>query len=102
MKLARSMVAVGAFLLLTVPVAHARGADRLTDKEVKSLMEQAYDARDKFEGRLDDKVKNGVIRSSTSEIHVDSLLEDFQRDVEKLKDRYNETYAASAEVQAVL
>lgn len=101
MKLTISMAVIGAFLLLTVPVAYA-GTDRLTDKEVKSLLEQTYDARDKFEGRLDGKVKNGVIRNSTGEIHVESMLEDFQRDVEKLKDRFGEKYSASAEVQAVL
>jgi hypothetical protein len=102
MKLKLSIVAIGAFLLLTVPVARASSTDRLTDKEVKSLIEQVYDARDKFEGRLEEKVKHGVDRSSTAEIDVESLLEDFQRDVEKLKDRYTENYSASAEVQAVL
>jgi hypothetical protein len=102
MNLTLSIVGAGTLLLLTVPAARAGGADRLTDKEVKSLLEQVYDARDKFEGRLDGKVKDGVIRSSTGEIHVRSILEDFQRDVEKLKDRYSEAYSASAEVQAVL
>jgi len=102
MKLTLSMVGVGTLLLLTVPVARAGGTDRLTDKEVKSLIEQVYEARDKFEGRLDGNVKTAVIRSSTGEIDVHALLEDFQRDVEKLKDRYTENYAASAEVQAVL
>jgi len=102
MKLTSSMVAVGTFLLLTVPIARARGTDRLTDKEVNNLIEQVYEARDKFEGRLEGKVKNGVVRSSTGEVHVHSMLEDFQHDVEKLKDRYTENYAASAEVQAVL
>jgi hypothetical protein len=102
MKLSSSMVCIGTMLLLAVPVAGAGATDRLTDKEVKTLIEQVYNARDKFEGRLDDKVKNAVIRNSSGEINVHALLEDFQRDVEKLKDRYTDNYAASAEVQAVL
>jgi hypothetical protein len=102
MRLSSSMVCIGTMLLLAVPIARAGGTDRLTDKEVKSLLEQVYEARDKFEGRLDDKVKNAVLRSSTGEVNVHALLDDFQKDVEKLKSRYSESYAASAEVQAVL
>jgi hypothetical protein len=73
MKFSVSTIGVGVFLLLLgVQAARADTADRLTDKEVKGLIEQVYDARDKFEGRLDGEVKNAVIRSSTGEMKVES------------------------------
>src|SRR4051812_34839935 len=99
MKLTSSMVAVGTCLLLTVPIARARGTDRLTDKEVSNLIEQVYEARDKFEGRLEGKVKNGVVRSSTGEVHVHSMLEDFQHDVDNLNAGPTGNNPAPAEVQ---
>jgi hypothetical protein len=101
MKFTVAMVVVGAGLFLTVPVARA-GSDRLTDKEVKNVIEQVYEARDKFEGRLDGKVKNAVVRNSTGEVRVETALEDFQKEVERLKERYTDEYSASAEVQALL
>ena len=42
------------------------------------------------------------LRNSTGEVRVEVALEDFQKDVERLKDRYTDDYSASAEVQAVL
>jgi hypothetical protein len=88
--------------LLAVPMAAAQNVERLTDKDVKSLIEGVDQARDRFEDQLDGKVKNTIIRSATGEIDVNARLDDFQQELEKLKSRFNDNYAASAEVQTVL
>lgn len=89
--------------LLAVPVTtEAQSVDRLSDKDVKQVIDGVDAARDRFEDQLDGKVKNAVIRGTAGEINVKNTLEDFQKDLDKLKERYNGSYAASAEVEAVL
>jgi hypothetical protein len=104
-KCATIPAAVSLTLMLGVAVpraASAQSADRLSDKEVKTLLEQLDTARDKFEGNLDNKVKDSTIRTSTREISVEASLQDLQDNVKKLKDRFNDDYAASAEAETVL
>jgi hypothetical protein len=102
MRFARTIVAVAAGLFLTAPAAAAQSGERLTDKDVKALIESVDGARDRFEDQLDGKVKNGIVRSATGEVDVKATLDDFQREVEKLKSRFSDRYAASAEVETVL
>jgi hypothetical protein len=82
--------------------AAAQGADRLSDGDIKTLIERVNQARDRFEDQLDGKVKDGVQRSPSGEIKVSSALDDLQEDVSKLKSRFTEAYAASTEVAALL
>lgn len=94
---------VAAALFLMPPVLGAQsGGDRLTDKDVKALVDSVDQARDRFEDQLEGKVKNGIVRSPTGELNVSAALGDFQQEVGKLKSRYSDKYAASAEVEAVL
>ena len=90
-----------AVLSLCIPAA-ALSADRLADKDVKSLIERINDGRDRFEGALDDKVKNGILRGANGEVNVKNFLNDFQESIERLKDRMKPEYAASAEAGTVL
>lgn len=90
-------------VMLAAPVAAAaQSVDRLSDKDVKEVIENVDAARDRFEDQLDGKVKNAVYRGTAGEMNVKDALEDFQKDLDKLKERYTGTYAASAEVAAVL
>jgi gas vesicle protein len=91
-----------AALFLIAPRAAAQSGDRLTDKDVKRLIDSVDQARDRFEDQLDGKVKNGIVRSATGEVNVREMLEDFQQELDKLKSRYTEQYAASAEAETVL
>ena len=77
-------------------------ADRLTDKDLKDLIDRIYQERDRFEDRLDGDIKSKVVRSTTGEVKVDKFLDDFQESVNKLKDRMKPGYAASAEATTVL
>jgi hypothetical protein len=75
---------------------------RLTDREVTALVERIDQERDKFQNALDDKVKHSILRGPGGEVDVERYLKDFDENIDKLKDRLKENYAASAEVGAVL
>jgi hypothetical protein len=84
-----------------VSVASAQG-QRLTDKDVKELIEQIDHGRDRFEDALDDRLKHSIIRGPSGEVKVDQFTDDFQKNVKRLKERYTDSYAASTEAQTVL
>ena len=94
-------VVFAALVSLCLPAA-ARSADRLTDKDVKSLVERINDGRDRFEGALDDKLKNGILRGAAGEVNVKEFLNDFQESIDRLKERLKPEYAASSEAGTVL
>lgn len=95
-------VTAAAAALFLVSGASALAADRLTDRDVKGLVEKIDDGRDKFEGELDDTLKHTVIRSATGEMDVKRALDDFKESVSRLKDRLKPEYSASTEAAAVL
>jgi hypothetical protein len=91
-------VSVAVSALLATAVA----AERLTDKDVKQLLERIDDERDRFEDQLDGKLKRSIIRGPAGEVNVERYLDDLQENVDKLKGRFTPQYAASAEVTTVL
>jgi uncharacterized membrane-anchored protein YhcB (DUF1043 family) len=88
--------------LLAIGVAPGAAADRLNDKDVKELMVQVDENRDRFEDQLDGKLKRSILRGPRGEVNVGEYLDDLQANVDKMKDRFTPQYAASAEVTAVL
>ena len=95
------IVLVSALTLWAVP-GLAQGAERLSDKDVKALIDQVDEGRDKFEGNLDGKFKGSTLRGASGEVKVSGALQDYQDNTQKLKDRFTPSYAASAEVATVL
>jgi hypothetical protein len=81
--------------------AHAQ-AERLSDKDVKDLMEAIDKGRDHFVDALDSEFTHAVMRSPTSEVDVSKYLDDFDKNIHTMKERFRGDYAASAEVQTVL
>jgi hypothetical protein len=77
-------------------------AERPADKDVKALIDQVDEGRDKFEGNLDGKFKGSTIRNANGETKVSGALQDYQDSTQKLKERFTADYAASAEVSTVL
>jgi hypothetical protein len=77
-------------------------AERLSDNDVKSLIERINNERDRFEDQLDGKIKRTILRGAGGEVHVERYLDDLQENVSKLKDRFKPEYAASAEVTTLL
>ena len=97
----RLMTAAGAVMIAALVAMPALFADRLPGKDVKALLERIHNERDRFEDQLDGKIKSSVIRGE-GEVHVGRFLDDLQENVDRLKSRFNEDYAASAEVTTVL
>ena len=78
-----TMSACASFMaILLVASPHA---DRLTDKDVKQLLERIDDERDRFEDQLDGKLKRSIIRGPGGEVNVEKYLDDLQENVDKLK-----------------
>ena len=93
-------------LALAVPLSSAQTpgqpGERLSDKDVKSIIEEADHARDRFEDQLDGSIKSATVRTADREVDVERYLNDLQDHLKLLKDRFNDEYAASTEAEAVL
>jgi len=97
-----TVLLAGALALCPLPLLAHTSQDRLPDKDVKAIIEQVDDARDKFEGNLASTFKTAQLRGPSGETRVEAFLQDYQDNVKKLKDRFTATYSASAEVATVL
>jgi hypothetical protein len=85
-----------------MPVLAQSGRERLADSDVKALIDQVDEGRDKFEGNLDGKFKGSTLRGPSGEVKVAGALQDYQDNTQKLKDRFTPDYGAAAEVATVL
>ena len=101
-KLERLTVALLWCVLVWGGTASAQSGQRLTDKDVKALLEAVDNARDRFEDQLDGKLKSQIVRGATGEVDVSRFLDDLQENTGRLKERFTPEYAASSEVAAVL
>src|SRR5262245_58059555 len=77
-------------------------APRLSDKDVKALLEQVDQNRDKFKDNLDSSIKDATLRGPSGEVDVSKFLDDYKDNVNKAKDRFTDDYSASSEVATVL
>jgi hypothetical protein len=75
---------------------------RPSDDGVVSMIETVQKDVKEFERKLDKDVRKGKVRGPTAEVDVDSYLEDFNDNLEKLGDRFKKDYSASSEVLTVL
>ncbi len=91
-----------ALSLWSLPALAQARPERLSDKDVKALIERVDEGRDKFEGNLDGKFKGSTLREATGEAKVSAVLQDYQDNTKKLKDRFTANYSASAEAATVL
>ena len=98
----RVLVLVGAVSLWATPALAQVSMERLSDKDVKALIEQVDEERDKFVGSLDDKLRGSVLRTEKAEVKVSAALEDYEVNIKRLKGRFTSDYSASAEVTTVL
>lgn len=80
----------------------AQTSDRLSDKDVKAIIDQVDTGRDKFEGNLDGQFKGSTIRGPAGETKVGGALQDYQDSTKKLQERFKADYAAGPEVTTVL
>jgi hypothetical protein len=97
-----TILLASALSLWSMPAFAQPRPERLSDKAVRTLIDQVDEGRDKFEGNLDGKFKGSTLRGPGGEVKVEGALQDYQDNTQKLKDRFTPTYAASAEVATVL
>jgi predicted small lipoprotein YifL len=76
--------------------------ERLTDQEVKALLESIEKKRAAFEAALDDKLKNSTIKAETGEVKTNQFFDDLQDQVKRARGRFSSTYSASSEVLSLL
>lgn len=89
-------------LAAAVSGSPALAADRLTDRDVKELVARIEQGRDRFDDALDGKLKDSVVRGASGEVRVDTFLDDFQENIDRLEERLKPDYAASAEAATLL
>jgi len=82
--------------------AAAQAGQRLSDSDVKQIIEDVDHTRDRFEDKLDGKLKDSIVRGPRGEVKVSDYLQDLQDNVKKLKERFDKNYAGSAEAAAIL
>ena len=93
--------AFAAMGLVSAPLL-ATASARLTDSEVKALLENIENKRATFEASLDDKLKNSTIKSERGEVKVNEFFDDFQDQVQRARERFKSDYSASSEVLSLL
>ena len=93
--------AVTALSLVATPLL-ARAAVRLSDQEVKALLESIENKRSAFEASLDDTLKNSTIKTQRGEIKTNEFFDDLQDQVKRTRDRFDSDYSASSEVISLL
>ena len=64
----------------------AQAPERLSDKDVKTLIDQVDEGRDKFEGNLDGQFKGSTLRGPAGETKVAAALQDYQDNTKKLQE----------------
>ena len=98
----KSILLAVALSLWSMPALAPARPERLPDKDVKALIDQVDEGRDKFEGNLDGDFKGSTVAGPNGPTKVSVALQDYQDNTKKLKDRFASEYAASAEVATVL
>src|ERR1700750_2501001 len=91
------VVFIGALFLSVPSYAQAKG-ERLSDPQVKKLIDQVDEGGDKLGGNLDDNFKNSTWDGPNGPVKIADALQDYQDNTKKLKDRFGDSNAAAAEL----
>ncbi len=78
-------------------------AERLSDEQVKRLMEDIDHGYDRWKDALERKnLDDAVLRSAAGTVDVRKFLEDFEDEIDTFKDRFTSNYSAGSEALALL
>jgi hypothetical protein len=99
-RLAAIGLCVALAALFTAPVG-AQVA-RPTDAAVSKMMESMQKSVKQFEKNLPSDFKRSTLRGEKTDVNVENFMKDFNKDIERLRERFKPTYSASADVAAVL
>lgn len=98
----QAILLASTLVLWSIPAPAQAPPERLGDKDVKILVDQIDESRDKFEGNLDGGFKGSTVTGANGEIKVAAALQDYQDNTQKLQSRFSSEYAAGPEVATVL
>lgn len=98
----QTILLASALSLWSMPALAQVHPARVSDNDVKTLIESVDEGRDKFEGNLDGQFKGSTVRGPNGETKVAGALQDYQDNTKKLKERFTTDYAAGPEVTTVL
>jgi hypothetical protein len=76
--------------------------ERVSDEEIKALLESMEKKRSAFEAALDDKLKNSTIKGARGEVNTNEFFDDLQDQVRRVRERFSSNYSASSEVLSLL
>jgi hypothetical protein len=90
-------------LVLALPAGIAAGAERLTDEQVKKLIEDIDEGYKTWKQDLEKQnLDDAVITSAERTVKVKDFLKDFDKAIETYEGRFKNDYAASPEALALL
>lgn len=91
------------FLFAIVSPLPAQAAERLTDKQLDALIQDIDKGFDTWKDALEKRnYDDAVITSAAGTINVKQFLKDFEKDIDTLKDRVSDSYAANPEALSLL
>ena len=94
---------IGGVAVVLLAATLAPAAERMTDEQVKKLIEDIDDGYKTWKQDLEkNNLDDAVITSADRTIKVKDFLKDFDKSIETLKDRFKPEYAASPEALNLL
>jgi O-methyltransferase involved in polyketide biosynthesis len=75
---------------------------RLTDKEVERILERIEEQSGKFRSSLDSALDRSRLDDTNREDNINAFVSEFDQEVKRLHDRFDERKSVAADVQAVL
>lgn len=75
---------------------------RLTDKEIEQILRRIEQQAEKFRGSLDSALDKSRLDGTRREDDINTFIKEFDQEVKRLHDRFDERKSVAADVQAVL
>jgi archaellum component FlaC len=75
---------------------------RLSDKEVERILHRIEEQSGKFRGSLDSALDRSRLNDTDREDDINAFIKDFDEQVKRLHDRFDDRKSVAADVQAVL
>src|ERR1700754_4508332 len=104
MKTITRTAAVLAVMLLAglASIAQAQRPYRLSEDDLKRLIERIEQSTDQFRNSLDASLDRSRLDGSRREDRINDFVKDFEAATDRLKERFDDNQSASATVQEVL
>lgn len=105
LKQSISIIAAIAMFAIGIPFiaqAQTQRAYRLSDNQVKQIIQRVENRADTFKRNLDTALDRSKLNGTREEDEVNSRVSDFENATNQLRDRFNDRSSVSQDVQAVM